>query len=135
MWFCCLYPSQWDAVPEYHDFQVSALVEAAKERHVYGPTTAWFFTVNYVLGVGCLGVPRAIYRAGLVLGPVVMVVTTAVSYLTVMWVAETVARAELLAKLPCECGSKRWLCIRDHGASSHGKPWREADHLITPPMK
>lgn len=59
----------------------------------YSPLVAYAFTVNYILGVGSLGIPLAFYRAGLVMGNVLIVLVTFISYVTVLWVAETVARA------------------------------------------
>jgi len=53
----------WEML-EYRDFQVGALMEAALQSNKYGPREAWFFSVNYVLGVGCLGVPLAIMTSG-----------------------------------------------------------------------
>ena len=45
-------------------------------------------SINYILGVGCLGVPYAFARAGLALGACLVLVVTLLSYWTVMWVAE-----------------------------------------------
>lgn len=59
----------------------------------YSPLVAYAFTVNYILGVGSLGIPFAFYRAGLLMGNVLIAVVTFISYVTVMWVGETVARA------------------------------------------
>ncbi|RLN05760.1 hypothetical protein BBJ28_00017637 [Nothophytophthora sp. Chile5] len=59
----------------------------------YSPLVAYAFTVNYILGVGSLGIPYAFFRAGLVMGNVMIVLITLLSYMTVMWVCETVARA------------------------------------------
>jgi hypothetical protein len=59
----------------------------------YSPLVAYAFTVNYILGVGSLGIPYAFFRAGLVMGNAMIVLVTIISYWTVMWVSETVARA------------------------------------------
>ncbi|ETV66525.1 hypothetical protein H257_17087 [Aphanomyces astaci] len=59
----------------------------------YTPLVAYSFTVNYILGVGSLGVPYALYKAGIVFGSVLLVVVSFISYVTVMWVSETTARA------------------------------------------
>lgn len=59
----------------------------------YSPLVAYAFTVNYILGVGSLGIPYAFYRAGLVMSNLMIVLVTLISYMTVMWVSETVARA------------------------------------------
>ncbi|CAI5722829.1 unnamed protein product [Hyaloperonospora brassicae] len=60
----------------------------------YSPFVAYAFTVNYILGVGSLGVPYAFRRAGLVLGNLTIALVTLVSYVTVTWVCETVSRAQ-----------------------------------------
>ena len=80
----------------------------------YGPWAAYAFTINYILGVGSLGIPYAMVQAGLLLGPLLLTVVTCISFITVLWVAESVARAEKLATLPCECGHRRWMCLNDH---------------------
>ncbi|KAF0713431.1 Aste57867_4332 [Aphanomyces stellatus] len=65
----------------------------------YSPVIAYSFTVNYILGVGSLGVPYALYKAGIVFGSALLVFVSFVSYITVMWVSETTTRArELDAK-------------------------------------
>ncbi|OWZ14876.1 Transmembrane protein [Phytophthora megakarya] len=69
------------------------LVKQQQARAQYSPLVAYAFTVNYILGVGSLGIPYAFYRAGLVMGNVMIVVVTLLSYMTVLWVCETVARA------------------------------------------
>ncbi|KAE9318979.1 hypothetical protein PF008_g18373 [Phytophthora fragariae] len=69
------------------------LVKQQQTAAQYSPYVAYAFTVNYILGVGSLGIPYAFYRAGLVMGNVMIVLVTLLSYMTVMWVCETVARA------------------------------------------
>jgi amino acid permease len=55
----------------------------------YGPVVCYAFTVNYILGVGCLGIPYAFLQCGIVLGSLLVILLSAVSYMTVMWVAQT----------------------------------------------
>jgi amino acid permease len=62
--------------------------------HPYSLKALYFFTINYILGVGCLGIPYAFARAGFVLCICILLVVTCFSYMTVMWVAETGARYE-----------------------------------------
>ncbi|KAG7376651.1 hypothetical protein PHYPSEUDO_012947 [Phytophthora pseudosyringae] len=69
------------------------LVKQQEASTQYSPVVAYAFTVNYILGVGSLGIPYAFYRAGLVMGNVMIVLVTLLSYMTVMWVCESVARA------------------------------------------
>eukprot|EP00547_Thalassionema_nitzschioides_P006765 CAMPEP_0194222362 /NCGR_PEP_ID=MMETSP0156-20130528/32762_1 /TAXON_ID=33649 /ORGANISM="Thalassionema nitzschioides, Strain L26-B" /LENGTH=271 /DNA_ID=CAMNT_0038953125 /DNA_START=182 /DNA_END=994 /DNA_ORIENTATION=- len=54
----------------------------------------YFLSINYILGVGCLGVPYAFARAGFILCICIILVVSFVSFLTVMWVAETGDRYE-----------------------------------------
>lgn len=49
----------------------------------------YYLSINYILGVGCLGIPYAFARAGFLLCISILSVVTLSSYLTVMWVAET----------------------------------------------
>lgn len=52
-------------------------------------------TINYVLGVGCLGVPYAFARAGFILCGTILVLVTVLSFCTVMWISEAGPRAEV----------------------------------------
>lgn len=54
----------------------------------------YFLSINYILGVGCLGVPYAFAHAGFILCFCILLVVSFVSFLTVMWVAETGDRYE-----------------------------------------
>lgn len=53
----------------------------------YTPFICYAFTVNYILGVGCLGVPFAFLQSGLVLGIILIMVLSYISYITVVWIA------------------------------------------------
>ena len=57
-------------------------------NHSYSLQALYYLSINYILGVGCLGVPFAFARAGFMLSGAIMVVVTLFSYMTVMWVAE-----------------------------------------------
>ncbi|GMF40741.1 unnamed protein product [Phytophthora fragariaefolia] len=70
-----------------------ASLPPAKQRAGYSPLVAYAFTVNYILGVGSLGIPFAFHRAGLLMGNAMIALVTLLSYVTVMWVCESVARA------------------------------------------
>ena len=94
---------------------VASFAENFSGTSDYNSVAAYIFTINYILGVGCLGVPYGFARAGIALGSFIVVLVTAVSYATVCYVAETVRRAEALARMPCERGSRCWLCFRRHG--------------------
>jgi len=91
---------QWDR-EEYTSSRTGIL----QSLQNYSPLVCYFFTVNYILGVGCLGIPFAFKRSGLELATFLIVAISFVSYITVMWVAETShhgmqIRIDLLRKNP-----------------------------------
>jgi len=53
----------------------------------YTPAIAYAFTVNYILGVGVLGMPYAFLKAGVVLASATIILTSLITYATVIWVA------------------------------------------------
>jgi len=53
----------------------------------YTPGIAYAFTVNYILGVGVLGMPYAFLKAGVLLASATIILTSLITYATVMWVA------------------------------------------------
>lgn len=61
-------------------------------NNTYSLSALYFLSINYILGVGCLGIPYAFARSGLILGCFLVVFVSLVSYMTVMWVAETGVR-------------------------------------------
>lgn len=83
------------------DFSESSghrLMELAGEAPTssdYNLRALYYLTINYILGVGCLGVPHAFARAGFILCGSILLTVTLLSYMTVLWVAETGARIEL----------------------------------------
>jgi len=62
----------------------------------YTPLVAYSFTVNYILGVGSLAIPYAVYRAGIVLGIFMIVSISYISYMTIMWICEVCQRVREL---------------------------------------
>ena len=56
----------------------------------------YFLSINYILGVGVVGVPYAFSKSGWLLGSALVIVITLISYMTVMWVAEAAERAEII---------------------------------------
>ncbi|GMH74718.1 hypothetical protein TrST_g4009 [Triparma strigata] len=91
---------------------IQRLVSFAETTEVgYDTRALYIFTINYILGVGCLGMPYGFARSGVIFGSCLVILVTGLAYCTVGFVAETVARAEKLAVLPCEKGSKCWICL------------------------
>ena len=62
----------------------------------YTLQSVYFISINFIFGVGLLGIPYAFAKAGFVLCLFLLFVVTLFSYMTVMWVAETGARYEKL---------------------------------------
>lgn len=62
--------------------------------------------VNYILGVGCLGMPYAFARSGLLLGIALIVGVSILSYATAMYVAEAEVRVRRLGKGYLLCKNK-----------------------------
>jgi amino acid permease len=60
----------------------------------YSLRAVYYLSINYILGVGCLGIPYAFARAGFLLCSCILLTVTLFSYMTVMWVAETGVRFE-----------------------------------------
>jgi hypothetical protein len=68
------------------------LAAYADENSAYSLRAVYYLSINYILGVGCLGIPFAFAKAGFLLCFVILSVITVFSFMTVMWVAETGAR-------------------------------------------
>jgi Transmembrane amino acid transporter protein len=68
---------------------VSVRASILDSLQVYNPYVCYAFTVNYILGVGCLGIPYAFYQSGIILGSALIIFLSFISYTTVMWIAET----------------------------------------------
>lgn len=64
--------------------------------NAYTPLVCYAFTVNYILGVGCLGMPYAFLQGGIFLGIALIILLSFTSYITVMWVATAVEQEKQL---------------------------------------
>ena len=62
----------------------------------YGKCKAFSVTLNYVLGLGCLGIPYAFYEAGLTFSIVMTIVAAFLSMISTMWIVEVHMRAMLV---------------------------------------
>ena len=65
----------------------------------YTPRVATIFTINYLLGVGSLGIPNAFVESGLVFASASVVLTAIITFTTIMWICECVVRAARLSKV------------------------------------
>lgn len=91
-----------------------SLVNKFFDTTSYTPMICFVFTVNYLLGVGCLGIPRAFLESGLLLGIGLVVITSFVSYVTTLFIAN---------------GAERVLQTRELGK---GNPFRDPMQIHTP---
>lgn len=86
---------------------------AAHEGPQYSLFACYAFTVNYILGVGSLGMPFAVQEAGWVAALLLIAVVSLLSYVTVLMVARAALRAELLQLEPCEANpTGKWCYVR-----------------------
>ena len=63
--------------------------ESSNSNPTYTLQALYYLSINYILGVGCLGIPYAFARAGFMLCISILLIVSLSSFLTVMWVAET----------------------------------------------
>jgi amino acid permease len=69
---------------------VSDLIPSDKsENHTYGSFVAYCFCVNYILGVGVLGVPYGFYKGGVIAGPLILFVVTLFAMMSATWIIES----------------------------------------------
>ena len=66
------------------------------DMQLYGSFSTYALTVNYIVGVGILSCPFAFYSSGVVLGVIIMAVVTIVSYITMIWLLESLSRMNAL---------------------------------------
>lgn len=59
----------------------------------YDPFTAFCFTVNYILGVGVLGMPHGFVKAGWFMSMITLFLITCFSWVTGMWMVQVQDRA------------------------------------------
>lgn len=112
--------------------RLAPVLESFSQSGGYTPLICYFFTINYILGVGCLGIPYAFLRSGVLLGSAMIVLLSYVAYITVLWVAETGHRDIQLRKFGRErspglyshryrkkqdYSCEKILTIRSHGLS------------------
>ncbi|CAK4687041.1 hypothetical protein LEN26_016408 [Aphanomyces euteiches] len=74
------------------DFRVA--LQSPRDSNAYTPLVCYSYILNTILGVGCLGIPYAVYHAGLILGLFMVITGSFLSYLTVLWTCETLERKQ-----------------------------------------
>jgi amino acid permease len=65
-------------------------VSSSSSPH-YSLTVCFCFTLNYVIGVGALGVPYAVRKGGVLLSSIVLVLVSVITSITVSWVVEAIS--------------------------------------------
>lgn len=77
----------WEREEDEGPSSRAGLIAAFGSDGKYTPFICYAFTVNYILGVGCLGIPYAFLQSGIVLGTCLVLFLSFISYVTVIWVA------------------------------------------------
>lgn len=85
----------FESMESIDDHRLMQLMEGHGTQPKYTLQALYFLTINYILGVGCLGIPYAFARSGFILCSIILLSVSLLSYMTVMWVAETGVRFEL----------------------------------------
>jgi hypothetical protein len=84
----------WSPADPRHRHRRSSLSDNNSDEPTYSLQALYYLSINYILGVGCLGIPYAFARAGFLLCSSILLIVTLSSYMTVLWVAETGHRFE-----------------------------------------
>ena len=74
------------------DAHTATTTKAAEPEH-YSPFVAYCTTVNYILGVGVIGMPRAFVTGGWLLSTVVLLIVSVMATFTALWYVEVGHRA------------------------------------------
>ena len=75
------------------DSASASLVKPSAESATYSPFVAYCTTVNYILGVGVIGMPRAFVTGGWLLSALVLLVVSVMATFTALWYVEVGHRA------------------------------------------
>lgn len=62
----------------------------------YNTITCYAFTINYILGIGLLNLPYAIYNSGIILGTIILAIISFITLITVMWIVDVLYVANYL---------------------------------------
>jgi len=67
-----------------------------RPTNYYTPFACYLITLNYILGVGILGMPFAFAQSGIIMAMAMITVLSLCSYVSVLWVAEAVDRTLII---------------------------------------
>jgi amino acid permease len=70
----------------------------APPAHMYGSWVGYCFTVNYILGVGVLGMPFAFYKGGWLLSTFCLGLVTVMATFTALWLVDVSLRAQYIKR-------------------------------------
>ena len=98
----------------------------ARQSSFFKQFTMYCFILNIILGCGVLGMPYAFYKAGLVFSVILLIVATILSYVTVRWIAETVARTQILMVAKSRMVSSS---STESEGSSQDRVWQTYNHV------
>lgn len=72
------------------------------DEKTYGLLVGWMSTVTYIFGGTCLlGVPFVVWHAGVPSSLLTLFVVTVLTFIPVLWILETSARAEVSSSAEC----------------------------------
>lgn len=106
-------PLAGDASPDSHQ---------APPKHMYGSFVAYCFTVNYILGVGVLGMPYAFFKGGWALSTLCLAFVSTMATFTALWLVDVSLRAQYL---------KRQERLLQEGAVSDGETIEAAHQPVS----
>lgn len=87
---------EYQAVDEGHEDDSSSGQAAPKS--MYGSLVGYCFTVNYILGVGVLGMPYAFYKGGWALSTLCLGFVTIMATFTALWLVDVSLRAQYVRR-------------------------------------
>ena len=73
-------------------------VDEQAQPHFYDSWTGYCFTVNYILGVGVLGMPYAFYKGGYLLSTLCLALVTIMATFTALWLVDVSLRAQYIKR-------------------------------------
>ena len=79
-----------------------------REHATYSPFTAYCFTVNYILGVGVLGMPFAFAASGWLLSAGVLALLSLFAWVTGMWIVQVQQRAKHNIRMQYAAAHPQW---------------------------
>jgi amino acid permease len=116
----------FDDEEDHHHHLLELASHYYSDESGYTLLSVYFISINFIFGVGLLGIPYAFAKAGFILCLCLLSAVTLFSYMTVMWVAETGSRYEKLV-LEKKNDGKLALCREDTPLVA-----AKADHEINP---